>query len=63
MNISQQTRDEIVQLYSQHIPVRKIMSRSIGESEVPEIQRAFETTLRQLEKKYKDNDQGRGDHE
>ena len=27
MNISQQTRDEIVQLYSQHIPVRKIMSR------------------------------------
>ena len=39
------------------------MCRSIGESEVPEIQRAFETTLRQLEKKYKDNNQGRGDHE
>ncbi len=33
------------------------MCRSIGESEVPEIQRAFETTLRQLEKKYKDNNQ------
>ena len=30
------------------------MCRSIGESEVPEIQRAFETTLRQLEKKYKE---------
>ena len=29
--------------------------RSIGESEVPEIQRAFEETLRWLEKKYKDN--------
>ena len=28
------------------------MCRSIGESEVPEIQRAFEKTLRQLEKKY-----------
>ena len=39
------------------------MCRSIGESEVPEIQRVFENTLRQLEKKYKDNNQGRGDHE
>ena len=28
------------------------MCRSIGESEVPEIQRAFENTLRRLEKKY-----------
>ena len=27
MNISQQTRDEVVQLYSQHLPVREIMSR------------------------------------
>lgn len=39
------------------------MCRSIGESEVPEIQRVFENTLRQLEKKCKDNNQGRGDHE
>ena len=31
--------------------------RSFAESEVPEIERAFENTLRQLEKKYKDNDQ------
>ena len=34
-----------------------VMCRSIGESEVPEIERAFETTLRRLEKKYKDNNQ------
>jgi len=38
-------------------------SRSFADSEVPEIERAFENTLRQLEKKYKDNNQGRGDHE
>jgi len=30
------------------------MCRSIGESEVTEIERAFENTLRQLEKKCKD---------
>ena len=30
------------------------MCRSIGESEVPVIQREFENTLRQLEKKYKE---------
>ena len=30
------------------------MCRSIGESEVPEIQREFEKNLRKLEKKYKD---------
>ena len=30
------------------------VSRSFAESEIPEIQRTFETTFRQLEKKYKD---------
>ena len=31
--------------------------REFAESEVPEIERAFENTLRQLEKKFKENDQ------
>ena len=34
------------------------MCRVFAESEVPEIQEAFEKTLRQLEKKYKDKNQG-----
>jgi len=31
-----------------------VVSRSFAENEIPEIQEAFEKTLRRLEKKYKD---------